>query len=187
MRIERATTQQWPDFTQPTGTFQPSTGDAFPPSKGAFQPSTSATSAPASTVAADPTVAATARTMVAAESDGHDKAPASPPSATASKAADTAMAVPLRVPFVAFLLVAGALAIAGIFLRAIFKIARTAWGREDVTDQDGDLRIGGHEPIPPPFARAFVPPQLPIEQIDANRDFQETLREMWEAWERRAA
>jgi hypothetical protein len=97
------------------------------------------------------------------------------------------MAVPLRVPLVVFLLVAGALAIAGIFLRAFFKIAGTVWDREVVTDQDGDLLVGGHEPIPRPIDCAFAPPRSPIEQIDANRDFQETLMQMWEAWERRAA
>jgi hypothetical protein len=54
MRTEQLTTQQWPDFTQPTGAFQPSIGafqpstGAFQPSTGAFQPSTSATRAPAS-------------------------------------------------------------------------------------------------------------------------------------------
>ena len=181
MRIEQATTQTWRATAVGDTTRESASGVRWPdPSQStvAVVPSAAAMRAPA--LEDHPTV-------TAQDTDLQEKAPAHRSSGALTEVAVSATVVPLSVLLRVLLLVGGALAVAGILLRAIFKIAVVRRRQVLVDQSDADWRISGHERMPPTFASRFPPPQPLVDPVDANNDFEETLRQMLRARERRAA
>jgi hypothetical protein len=126
-------------------------------------------------------------TVAAQDIMPEERVPADPRSASVSIVPDTAMVAPLDVLLRVLALLAGALAIAGMLLQGIFKIA-VIRRRPVLIDGSGhDCRSGGDERTPPTFASESPSPRLLDERVESYDALEEMLREMLRARERQAA
>jgi hypothetical protein len=118
--------------------------------------------------------------------------------ASASETAMTTAAAPTLAPVSVLLqvlaLVAGALALTGILLRALLKIALLRF-RQPFDDQieielpnsrDVDLPTSQEESIPPNFASSFPRRRATSEHVELDDDFEELLRRLRERGRRAA-
>jgi hypothetical protein len=132
-------------------------------------------------------------TIAGQEVDTAERLPASTPETAMTTAAAPTLA-PVSVLLQVLALVAGALALTGILLRALLKIALLRF-RQPFDDQieielrnsqDVDLPTSQEESIPPNFASSFPRRRVTSEHVELDDDFEELLRRLRERGRRAA-
>jgi hypothetical protein len=132
-------------------------------------------------------------TIAGQEADTAGRLPAPAPETAMTTAAAPTLA-PVSVLLQVLALVAGALALTGILLRALLKIALLRF-RQPFDDQieielrnsqDVDLPTSQEESIPPNFASSFPRRRVTSEHVELDDDFEELLRRLRERGRRAA-
>jgi hypothetical protein len=126
------------------------------------------------------------------EVDTAEKLPAPAPETAMTTAAAPTLA-PVSVLLQVLALVAGALALTGMLLRALLKIAlrfrQPFYDHSELelpSSQDVDLPISQEESIPPNFVSGFPRRRVTSEHVELDDDFEELLRRLRERGRRAA-